>query len=349
MLRAVSHHLAPPSAKATAAPPQTVATAAAEKLLLRPEVLAQFDREKFESDGYWAWRGVLTEDGTRRWTAALQGVQSAQDSIIRDSSWRDVHERGGHPLPPPGRLATSFREGICGGSELLSYYPESVDAQGVNQSRGFLGIGIRQQMHSCGVEGLAGAQYSAHHGGGQASMMPEYFPCAFSNFLTQVVTDHPQMAELRDKLFDGARHVLDHTLLLNRKGEEGGGGGRGWHAHKYGDGSYEEDGLEAEEGLDEFGRPLAMGTGKARSKDFLQRQCIRCLCYPQGARAAEGGHLGMVPGAHLWRIPVGWASNIPHDAFAGAGGWLDGKTHPRTGVPLACEMLELPPGSILSL
>ena len=238
---------------------------------------------------------------------------------------------------------------LCGGSELLSYYPESVDARGVNKSRGFLGMEIRRQMHERGVEGLAGAQYPAHHGGGAASMMPEYFPCAFSNFLTEVVTDHPQMVELRAKLFGGERHVLDHTLLLNRKGEEEGKGGRGWHAHKYGDGSYEEDGLEAEEGLDEFSRPLAMGTGKARSADFLRRQCIRCLCYPQGARTAEGAHLGMVPGAHLWRVPVGWASNIPHESFAGAAGWLDGKANPRTGAPLACEMLELPPGSILSL
>ena len=78
MLRALRNHLAPSSLLPTAPP----AAAADEPLLLRPEVLAQFDREKFETDGYWAWRGVLTEDGTRRWTAALQGVQSGALALL---------------------------------------------------------------------------------------------------------------------------------------------------------------------------------------------------------------------------------------------------------------------------
>ena len=31
--------------------------------LLRPEVLAAFDRETFEREGYWVWESVLTDEG----------------------------------------------------------------------------------------------------------------------------------------------------------------------------------------------------------------------------------------------------------------------------------------------
>ena len=45
--------------------------------LLRPEALAAFDRERFESDGYWLWAGALTDEGRARMTAELQRLQAA--------------------------------------------------------------------------------------------------------------------------------------------------------------------------------------------------------------------------------------------------------------------------------
>ena len=40
--------------------------------LLKPEVIAAFDREFFEREGYWIWEGVLTEEGRARWTTSLR-------------------------------------------------------------------------------------------------------------------------------------------------------------------------------------------------------------------------------------------------------------------------------------
>ena len=39
--------------------------------LLRPEVLAAFDRAAFERDGYRVWDNVLTDAGLRQFTASL--------------------------------------------------------------------------------------------------------------------------------------------------------------------------------------------------------------------------------------------------------------------------------------
>ena len=53
--------------------------------------------------------------------------------------------------------------------------------------------------------------------------------------------------------------------MLNRKA---GSAGRRWHAHQYREGQCE---VEDE-----------IGTGKALTTEFLQQQCIRTLCYPEG-------------------------------------------------------------------
>ena len=83
------------------------------------------------------------------------------------------------------------------------------------------------------------------------------------------------------------RALRDRSLLmLNRAA---GSRGRRWHAHQYRDGQYEvED---------------PIGTGKALTPEFLQQQCIRTLCYPEGAESGDGAELGVIPGSHLYRIP----------------------------------------------
>ena len=89
------------------------------------------------------------------------------------------------------------------------------------------------------------------------------------------------------------------------------------------------------------------GEGRA---EFLERQCIRTLCYPDGARAvADGGHggeLGVVPGAHLFRVPYHASGSQSTDE--GMDRWLEGKIHPLTQEPLRIKRLDVPPGSFIS-
>ena len=143
-------------------------------------------------------------------------------------------------------------------------------------------------------------------------------------------TAHPQMMELFTKLF-GDRFILDHCNMLNRTP---GSIGRRWHAHQYRQGQYEvED---------------PIGTGHALTTEYLQRQCIRTLCYPEGATLEEGGELGVIPGAHLYRIPYKWSTERPDDDAAMKAGWLKGKIHAFTGKPLEMVRFSLPPGSMVS-
>ena len=73
--------------------------------LLRPEVLAAFDRDRFERDGYWVWDGVLTDEGRRRWTANLQRLQTMNDAVLTGTDWGAVdYEARGLPAPRSGDL-----------------------------------------------------------------------------------------------------------------------------------------------------------------------------------------------------------------------------------------------------
>ena len=145
--------------------------------------------------------------------------------------------------------------------------------------------------------------------------MPEHFSIGYDDFIRDVATAHPQMMELFTKLF-GDRFILDHCNMLNRTP---GSIGRRWHAHQYRQGQYEvED---------------PIGTGHALTTEFLQRLCIRTLCYPEGATIEEGGDLGSSPGAHLYRIPYKWNTERPDDDAAMKAGWLKGKIHAFTRKP----------------
>ena len=67
--------------------------------LLRPEVLAAFDRAVFERDGYWVWDNVLTDAGRRQFTASLQNLQDMNDRIIMETDWAAIdYESLGLPL-----------------------------------------------------------------------------------------------------------------------------------------------------------------------------------------------------------------------------------------------------------
>ena len=283
--------------------------------LLWPEVLSSFDRAAFERDGYWVWKGVLTKAGCKQWTASLKKLQQMNDDVITDTNWASIDFAGRGMEPPLRAQVTPEYLATCrGGSEQMPGFLRTSECRHYMHDRGLFGPGpalVTRGFESQGV-------------------MPEYFPGAYDDFILDVTTAHPQMMELFGKLL-GDRFIIDHCLTLNRTP---GSKGRRWHAHPYRDGQYEVDD--------------PVGTGKAVTPEFLQRQCVRTLCYPEGATLVDGGELAVIPGGHLYRIPYRWNTKRPDDDAAIRTGWLKGKKHAVTGKPLEIVHLSMPPGSMVS-
>lgn len=282
--------------------------------LLRTEVLGAFDRASFERDGYWVWEEILTDLGRRKLTSSLQKLQQMNDRILMDTDWARINfkERGLEP-PPCTQITQEFLASCCGASE---------------QMPAFLRGEIRRYMLEHGL--IDSIPTLVTHGFESMGVMPEYFPAGYDDFVIEIITAHPQMMELFRKLL-GNRFLLDHCIMLNRgPGKKG----RYWHGHPYRQGQHEiQD---------------AIGDGSAVSREFLKQQCVRTLCYPEGATIKDGGELAVIPGAHLYRIPYKWNTERPDDDAAMELGWLKGKTHPITGEPLAILHLSLSPGSMVS-
>jgi hypothetical protein len=281
--------------------------------LLRPEVLAAFDRETFEREGYWVWENILTDEGRARWAESLRKLQAMNDSIVRDTDWGaiDFESRGLNP-PDPEKITPEFLETCCGGSEQMK----------------FLQRGLRDFMK---IHGLLDPEPSLVTNGFEShGMFPEYWPGAYDDFVLDATTAHPQMMDLFGKVL-GPGFLLDHVIMLNRSP---GSAGRRWHAHQYRQGQHEVEDI--------------LGTGKAFTKEYLHQQCVRTLCYPDGATSEEGGEFAIIPGAHLYRIPFKWSvTREDYDEDMEAN-WLAGKTHAFTGEPLRIKRLSIPPGSMVS-
>ena len=281
--------------------------------LLHPEVLAAFDRAFFEREGYWVWKGILTDAGRAQWTASLQRLQALNDAIVTGTDWGAIDYAGrGIAEPEPEKITSAFLASCCGGSEQMGFQP----------------AGLRNYMYDPGLfdPGLAAA------GDQWQGMMPEYFPLAYDDFILDIATAHPQMMELFGKLL-GERFLIDHVLMLNRPP---GSRGRRWHAHPY-----------RNKGQHEVEDHI--GSGRALTKEFFPHQCVRTLCYPEGMSAADGGgELAIIPGAHLYRIPYLWdVGRTEYDDEIQAG-WMRDKIPAFTGEPLRIERLSLPPGSMVS-
>ena len=171
---------------------------------------------------------------------------------------------------------------------------------------------------------------------------PEHFAQAYSPFLMEVTTQHPQMLQMQRMLHGDAGPLrVDHCIMLNRKA---GATGRTWHSHLYGPGDTETHDVTEGSGL------------------FL----VRSLCFPDGVTpgrddrsptpedapedASLGGMVGMIPGSHTYRDP--WPGPRLHVAGPPDTGmresWMAGKVNPATGEPLEIVYPPLPPGSILS-
>ena len=146
----------PPSSSHTAAPADAPVLAPEPRLedLLRPEALAEFDREKFERDGFWLWSSALTDAGRERMTGNLQRLQAMQDYMVLETDWAAGIDWGrrGLPPPPPDRVTHEWRQSrVCGGSEQLSYYPAT--AEMLEVGKGFLTMPTRGYMSEEGLFG----------------------------------------------------------------------------------------------------------------------------------------------------------------------------------------------------
>jgi hypothetical protein len=281
--------------------------------LLRPEVISAFDREAFEREGYWVWENVLTDEGRTQWAASLQKIQEINDGIVMDTDWGaiDWSARGLEP-PDPEKITSAFLESCCGGSEQIKFMPPR----------------LRDYMK---IHGLLGPEPTlVTNGFANLGIFPEYWPGAYDDFLLDVTTSHPQMMDLFEKVV-GPGFLADHIITLNRPpGSEG----RRWHAHQYRQGQHEVEDI--------------LGTGQHLTKEFLPQQCVRTLCYPEGATTEDGGEFAVIPGAHLYRIPFKWSVARKDYDREMEETWITGKVHAYTGEPLRIKRLDIPPGSMVS-
>ena len=162
--------------------------------LLRPEVLAAFDRATFERDGYWVWDNVLTEAGRRQFTASLQNLQDMNDRIIMETDWAAIdYESLDLPRPAPEAITPQALAGYGGGSEQM----------------GCVSGKLREYMNKYRIPEIAAGEIKTN------GILPEYFPPAYDDFILDATTDHPQMMELFSKVL-GDRFILDHCVMLNR-------------------------------------------------------------------------------------------------------------------------------------
>ena len=282
--------------------------------LLRPDVLDAFDREQYERDGFWVWDGILTDAGRQRWSASLKRLQAMNDEILMQTDWQTIDFEGcGLKRPPAENFTPEALAGFCGGSEQMPVMD---------------GL-LRQYMHGPGFvpprPTLSAASFEP------LGFMPEFFPQAYDDFMMDVTTTHPQMKRLFRNVL-GEHFVLDHCVMLNRTAESE---GRRWHAHRYRDGSREEEDQ--------------VGDGRLKTTGFLSHQCVRTLIYPEGATIEDGGELSLIRGAHLYRVPyMDKGPRTDYDADIESR-WLKGKIHGFTRESLKVEKLSLRPGSIVSL
>ena len=297
---------------------QSSPAGAAPEALLRPEVLAAFDRGFFEREGYWVWDGVLTDEGRRRWTATLERLQGLNDSFLQRTDWGALDYAGmGLTAPDPEVHAPGFLASCCGGSEQMRVIQMTPGLRDYMKDHGLFGPGTVPAADGRRWEGV----------------MPEYFSPAYDGFILDVATTHPQMMELFGRLL-GPRFLLDHILMLNRPP---GSTGRRWHAHGYRQGQYETE--------DVYGRD----NDRPPSREYFPHQCVRTLCYPEGMGVDDGGgELAVVPGAHLYRSPYLWNTRRSEFDEEFRAGWMRGRVHAFTGEPLRIQPLSLNPGSMVS-
>ena len=341
-LRAVSSHLGSghrgsdaslkvgPAGWLATTSPGTCGGAAAVQLppdgLFRPGWEQAFDGGTWERDGVLVLPSVLTDEARELWLASLQRLQQISDTIIRETPWADAEAWAPLGLVPT-RLPLSSAEidRLCGGSEIAGpaggFFPP-----------GFHELPFEQKLRAP-VECGEGVEWQG--------FFPAEFPQAYDPFAMHVACHHPQFLALQRRLLTPPEQGpypprpirLDHSLLLNRKG---GSDGRRWHAHEF-------DGRDSPR-LNLPDEPFCDAAALVEGPRLM---LSRTLCYPAGIAKEDGGLLGVIPGAHLFREAFCSAGNRTAWDEDMRAGWLKGKRHPITGDTLGIMNHSLPPGSLL--
>jgi hypothetical protein len=261
-----------------------------EEPLLKPEVVQQFDLEKFERDGFWVWESVLNERCIQQLSRACERVQQLNDQWIgfdwESLDWESLRaastplaepaSAGGNTLDymnPPGWTAADVAYGLGHthamptrsspfakhGYRRPGWDHERVPVLQVRLTSTFL------PCHSFSHTNLKSP--CAEQG-----YPPEMFPAGMDDYIMKCMI-HPEMLAIHRKML-GPVVRFDHNTLLNRKG---GFTGTGWHGHPH-----------HEDGLGLTTRVPALGQ-------------VRSLVYPTGFGAGRDGGLRVVPGGHLYR------------------------------------------------
>jgi hypothetical protein len=294
--------------------------------LFRPGWEAAFDQAGWERDGFVVLPDVLTDDARERWLYSLQRLQGIQDALIALTPWNEPAAWAPLGLAPREPLLTAADvAAISGGSEC---------GGGRGFPEGFGKLPFERQLQAPVVCG-GRIEYQG--------ILPEHFPAAYDTFIMDITCRHPQFLALQRRLltppnqgrFPDRPIRYDHSVMLSRKG---GSAGRRWHAHPYD--ARDSPRINHEEGPEPF-------VDAARMVDGPELMLSRTLCFPAGIAEADGGLLGLIPGATLFRDPFKWAGNrTDWDADMEAG-WMAGKSHPADGAPLRIVNLALPAGSLV--
>ena len=196
-------------------------------------------------DGYYAFPGIMTAECRERCSAAVKHCQAIQDHMIAETDWASV-DWGALGLSPLETAATDAERRAGGGS---SGFPSKHDPA------------YHRGLHWRHRLPFATPRDVENHG-----FVPEHFPLAYSPFLLELATAHPQMLALQRMLHGGDLPLrFDHvspdrlthfswpssrltaacacpaqSVMLNRTGGEDGrhnsAQSRGWHSHQYGPG-----------------------------------------------------------------------------------------------------------------
>ncbi len=168
-----------------------------EELFDMSAVAAQFDHERFVTDGYAVLNGIMRSKAIDEWRTALKRGQVLNDMLLT-ADWKQIDWHGLGRTPPTKSLTSDEIENALGGSQMV---PQSTDESGVKTLR-------------------------------QHSVLAEYFPAGHIPFLMNVLT-HPQMLQLQRMCLGCENVYFDHNQLLTRPG---GYSGHRWHSHRIGAG-----------------------------------------------------------------------------------------------------------------
>ena len=281
-----------------------------EDLFDMRKIEAQFDRQRWESEGVLVLRGVMTERAAQRLTAACIEAQRLTDDFLRaeaeHGAWSEGIDWGAFGRrPPTQRLDRGSLEAAMGQSQMVPHADGSWP------------------------RGTSDGQATGARDLRQHSLLAEYFPAGHVDYLMELLF-HPQMVALQRRLLrlDAEEEELYfcHSQLLTRG--EGYGGGS-WHAHPIGR---------------DCGGRNPRGAAATTEEYMDQPNSIVNLIYPAGIQAGAGT-LSVLPGGHLLR-DVGLSGGEDGELRR----YLQAQqaTHPVTGQELEPEdTAPLPPGSLV--